>query len=144
MLFRSHIVGGMAYFVKGQRAEGEDGLEFGPQSWDVTQKATSDFLWRLLWEDTRYKDGKIPEEERHYQTPSESVAIEHAVRGGANVVPQALRCQAGQPCPREGWWSAPAKPDSRRLFALGEVMPELGTDFGTTIWQWDEIGRAHV
>lgn len=51
---------------------------------------------------------------------------------------QVLRCEAGQPCPREGWWFTPAKADSHREFKQGEVMPAFGTDYGATIWQWDE------
>jgi hypothetical protein len=47
------------------------------------------------------------------------------------------RCEAGERCPREGWWFTPAWQDSRRHFTLGEVMPKLGTDCGQTIWQWD-------
>jgi len=49
-----------------------------------------------------------------------------------------LRCEAGQPCPREGWWATPAQAHSRREFRLGEPMPDLHTDYGTTIWQWDD------
>ena len=49
-----------------------------------------------------------------------------------------LRCEAGQPCPREGWWFTPAKANSRRHFQQGQVMPAFSTDYGTTIWQWDE------
>ena len=49
-----------------------------------------------------------------------------------------LRCPAGQPCPRTGYWFTPARLDSRRLFQQGEVMPEAGGDYGVTIWQWDE------
>lgn len=48
-----------------------------------------------------------------------------------------LRCPAGQPCPQAGWWSSPAEEDSRRQFAAGEVMPDFGSDYGATIWQWD-------
>src|SRR5205085_1837926 len=48
-----------------------------------------------------------------------------------------LRCAAGQPCPREGWWFTPAKADSRRHFEQGEAMPAFTTDYGATIWQWD-------
>jgi hypothetical protein len=48
-----------------------------------------------------------------------------------------LRCEAGQPCPREGWWSTPAKADSRQHFKQGDVMPDLKSDYGQTIWQWD-------
>lgn len=49
-----------------------------------------------------------------------------------------LRCPAGQPCPQEGWWMTPAKSDSRRLFKGGEIMPRFESDYGETIWQWDE------
>lgn len=48
-----------------------------------------------------------------------------------------LRCAAGQPCPRSGWWSTPAAADSRRRFQAGDLMPELHADYGVTIWQWD-------
>lgn len=48
-----------------------------------------------------------------------------------------LRCEAGQPCPRAGWWATPAHPDGRRQFAQGEQMPEASADYGRTIWQWD-------
>lgn len=49
-----------------------------------------------------------------------------------------LRVEGGQPCPREGWWFTPAKADSRRHIKHGEVMPAFTTDYGATIWQWDE------
>ena len=56
----------------------------------------------------------------------------------ADGAAQRLRCEAGHPCPREGWWFTPAKAGSRRHFRQGEVMPAFSTDFGSTIWQWDE------
>ncbi len=126
-----HIVGGMAFFTKGQSSEEDSGLEFGPQAWKETQQRSSDFFWRLLWEDTRYKDGSIPEEERLYPTPSDSL---HPVLAPP---PQRLRCEAPNPCPREGWWHTPAQPGSRRFFKTGELMPDLRTDYGATIWEWD-------
>lgn len=49
-----------------------------------------------------------------------------------------LRCEASQPCPREGFWFTPAKVGSRRYFKTGDVMPEVGGDYGATIWQWDQ------
>jgi Domain of unknown function (DUF1911) len=60
--------------------------------------------------------------------------------GAANVQEGSvrLRVEAGQPCPREGFWITPAKTDSRRHFKQGEVMPDVGGDYGVTIWQWDE------
>jgi hypothetical protein len=128
-----HIVGGMAYFIKGQVSDSEDGLEFGPNRWDQTHQRSNDFLWRLLWEDTRYKDGTIPEEEQHYPTPEQSLAIESPDED-VN-----LRCEANQPCPRPGYWFTPAQAGSRQHFEQGQVMPSLGGDYGQTIWQWDEV-----
>ena len=49
-----------------------------------------------------------------------------------------LRCEAGYPCPREGYWFTPAKTDSRRFFKQGELMPAFESQYGATIWQWDE------
>jgi len=48
-----------------------------------------------------------------------------------------LRCESGQPCPQSGFWLSPAQLGSRRHFQAGELMPNLGGDYGVTIWQWD-------
>ncbi|WP_427306825.1 hypothetical protein [Cupriavidus sp. H39] len=48
-----------------------------------------------------------------------------------------MRCEAGTPCPKSGYWMTPAKAASRRYFQRGGVMPEVASDYGTTIWQWD-------
>ena len=56
----------------------------------------------------------------------------------ADAARTALRCPAGQPCPKAGYWMTPAKLDSRRMFKQGEVMPDLDSNYGATIWQWDE------
>lgn len=48
-----------------------------------------------------------------------------------------LRCEAGQPCPKGGYWMTPAKSGSRRYFPQGQEMPPVASDYGTTIWQWD-------
>ena len=50
-----------------------------------------------------------------------------------------MRCLAGQPCPQAGYWFTPARTNSRRSFRSGELMPEVGGDYGVTIWQWDEV-----
>jgi hypothetical protein len=47
-----------------------------------------------------------------------------------------LRCEADQPCPRDGEWETPAQANSRRRFTQGEVMPSVAADYGQTIWQW--------
>jgi hypothetical protein len=48
-----------------------------------------------------------------------------------------LRCEAGKPCPREGWWFTPSAA-GKQQFKQGEVMPEVKADYGQTIWQWSE------
>ncbi len=49
-----------------------------------------------------------------------------------------VRCQGGKPCPLSGYWFTPARANSRRLFKTSELMPDVGGDYGVTIWQWDE------
>lgn len=53
-----------------------------------------------------------------------------------------LRCLAGQPCPRTGYWFTPAAAGSRRHFDAGHTMPDLASSDGAsgwaTVWQWDE------
>ena len=61
-----------------------------------------------------------------------------AIAPEAGALPLRLRCPAGQPCPKAGYWMTPAKLDSRRMFKQGEVMPDLDSNYGATIWQWDE------
>ena len=61
-----------------------------------------------------------------------------AAAAAATLATAPLRCEANQPCPREGYWFTPARPNSRRTFRQGEVMPDVGGAYGVTIWQWDE------
>jgi Domain of unknown function (DUF1911) len=64
---------------------------------------------------------------------------EHAALSDANEKTAIrLRAMAGEPCPREGHWFTPARTNSRQRFTAGEVMPDAGGDYGTTVWQWDE------
>jgi hypothetical protein len=54
------------------------------------------------------------------------------------VAPQdRIRIEGGQTCPEAGFYFTPAKADSRRRFAKGEIMPVFDTQYGKTIWQWD-------
>jgi len=50
---------------------------------------------------------------------------------------QFVRVAAGQLCPEAGFYFTPARLGSRKLFQKGDVMPEFGTGYGATIWQWD-------
>jgi hypothetical protein len=55
---------------------------------------------------------------------------------------QTVRVAAGLACPESGFYFTPARAGSRRLFQRGDVMPDFGADYGTTIWQWDGDQRA--
>lgn len=47
------------------------------------------------------------------------------------------RIESNQPCTKEGYWFTPAKPNSRRHFKLGELMPKFdNSNWGDTIWYW--------
>lgn len=49
----------------------------------------------------------------------------------------AYRVEGGKVCPATGFYLTPARPESRRLFQKGEVMPAFEATYGMTIWQWD-------
>jgi hypothetical protein len=49
-----------------------------------------------------------------------------------------LRCAGGEQCVRSGFWFTPAKAGSRQYFSAGDLMPEVTSDYGATIWQWDQ------
>lgn len=53
-----------------------------------------------------------------------------------------LRAMAAELCPRAGYWFTPARVNSRRHFAAGEAMPDVGGDYGVTVWQWDDSQQA--
>lgn len=93
--------------------------------------------WRLIWEDTRYRDGTIPEEESQYLAPP-----------AAAVLPQAtdkLRRQPGEVVPETGWWHTPALQGDAgmRHFTRGEHFPEQKTSqWGDIIWTYDAERQA--
>jgi hypothetical protein len=50
---------------------------------------------------------------------------------------QHRRTEGGNPCPETGYYFTPAKAGSRRYFKYGEIMPKIGNEVWSTIWQWD-------
>jgi hypothetical protein len=48
------------------------------------------------------------------------------------------RTPGGEHCPETGFYFTPARANSRRYFDKGELMPNVETSYGATIWQWDE------
>jgi hypothetical protein len=49
-----------------------------------------------------------------------------------------IRLAAGETCSKGGFYFTPAQSNSRRKFDAGQIMPELNSQYGATIWQWDE------
>ena len=102
-----------AFMIAGEEAA-EACVGFDPNTMQYVSRDPT--TWTLI---ERVSDTGVP------STPS----LTDAVR---------LRCEANHPCPKEGWWFTPAKADSRRHFKQGDTMPDLGSAWGSTIWQWDD------
>lgn len=102
--------------------------------------------WNGKTPEARIPSYVLPDGSRQHWAPTTWTLVERVADSGGGV-PGAddpikagvrLRCAALHACPREGWWFSPARMNSRRHFASGELMPELGGDYGATIWQWDD------
>jgi hypothetical protein len=91
-------------------------------------------------DDTSFRDHLIyPKDLADWARANDAVARLRPGGGhAASAASGILRCESKHPCPREGYWFTPAQPGSRRHFKQGELMPSLGTDYGQTIWQWDD------
>jgi hypothetical protein len=48
-----------------------------------------------------------------------------------------VKVVGGDACRRSGFYFTPAHANSRRLLTRGEIAPELDSQYGKTIWQWD-------
>lgn len=60
-----------------------------------------------------------------------------AATAGVETAQQRLRCEAGNACPKSGYWSSPAYQQGDRHFTQGEIMPHIeGNQWGATIWQF--------
>lgn len=54
------------------------------------------------------------------------------------LVARSAKVRGGDTCPESGFYITPAQADSRQYFQKGGTMPSYDSDFGMTIWQWDE------
>ncbi|CAJ0795709.1 hypothetical protein LMG7141_03133 [Ralstonia condita] len=105
----------------------ESGTYYG--YWAIEAAAVT---YLLGLDDSSYRD--------HVVYPKDLVDFARKLDAGAdgsNSDRLSLRCEAGETCPKAGYWLTPAKAGSRRYFAHGEVMPTVASDYGSTIWQWD-------
>lgn len=91
--------------------------------------------WYLIWEDKRYLDGIIPEEEKFYIFDIENFGNVNA-HADVNFT-EKLSIRSGQICPKTGYWFTVAQENSRQYFKEGEILPEIKTDWGEVYWQFD-------
>lgn len=91
--------------------------------------------WYLIWEDKRYLDGTIPEEEKAYIFDIENIGIKGTQNNAESI--EKLSIPAGQVCPKTGYWFTVAQENSRQYFKQGEILPEIKSDWGEVYWQFD-------
>ena len=75
--------------------------------------------WRLLWEDTRYKDGIIPDESEYFLEAKPTV-----VSPDLTTTPPA-DVRTGELCPASGLWAAKGYNSPPIQILEGRVMPDL-------------------
>ena len=47
-----------------------------------------------------------------------------------------VRAKAGEPCPRTGIWQSLTVTNEKRAYKQGDIMADLGSAYGFTIWQY--------
>lgn len=101
------------------------------------------------WDTSVLNNPNDPDDRSDTRVSTTWTLVERAADSGGGIPGEAdpikggvrLRCEAGHLCPKAGWWFTPAKKDSRRRFTQGESMPEVGSGYCLTIWQWDDEQR---
>jgi hypothetical protein len=151
--------GAMNYLHGGSYAPTYRETNLLPSDRDYGFKAhTVNTVWRLIWRDDRYEDGKIPEEEKSYiflyPPQTDFLKEEHQLNPLQYIRKHDIehpfldrkrppwgRCDGGGQCPKEGWWTSHAAPDriGRRYFKQGEIMPNFPhSTWGATIWYLED------
>lgn len=103
------------YLVHGTRAPTLDG-PFDPQTFSSSATSTH---WRLLWEDTRYKDGAIPDESEYFLEPE---PVESTTSPN---MPSGMEVQTGEVCPISGTWEAVGLSIAPIQVVKGQIMPDV-------------------
>ncbi|KOA68205.1 MULTISPECIES: Imm72 family immunity protein [Pantoea] len=108
-------LGAYNYFIRGMNAPRQvyyDVLMESDKEMLITDDPIRyrDVHWRLVWEDTRYCDGVIPDESEYFlnDAPGERIT-----------------CQSGEPCPYSGRWATIAGSHQQFIeVQAGTQMPE--------------------
>jgi hypothetical protein len=88
-------------------------------------------LWRLIWEDTRYIDGPVPDEEQLYFQPAE-VAKSAPVMDV--VLDPVLSLESDQRASKAGTWVVAHRLDVRQWFDVGDTLPQHEGRNVTWLW----------
>lgn len=88
-------------------------------------------VWRLVWQDTRYLDGSIPEEEQlYFRFPEDSGTVSSVPIEAGAVISR----KTNQQVVKAGIWVVDDRLDVRQRFELGDRLPQFeGRDVG---WIW--------
>jgi hypothetical protein len=126
-IFEAQVPDGcMSYFLEGVAVPPAVTID-EKDSESYTRPAT----WRLIWEDTRYLDGIIPDEEKDYFPPIEIVASATPAHIDSDPV---IGLETNQRASRSGIWVVANRLDVRKQFESGDKLPQHeGRD---VVWLW--------
>ena len=119
-------VGCPNYFLEGATAT-QYKLEGTDQDYDVK--------WRLIWEDNRYLDGNISEEEQQYILDVDIQLEEIESKKLEEVSVKGYQLLAGSKVPKSGYWFTLAQENSRQHFRKGNIFSNVKSDWGDVYWQ---------
>lgn len=105
---------------------------YGYWSWEAAA-----VTWLLNIDDCSYRNKSFYPRDLVDFARTYAAAPNAATPDATPVQEPRLRVEAGQPCPQTGYWFTPAHTNSRRHFTEGVFMPATHSDYGSTIWQWD-------
>ncbi|WP_322058006.1 Imm72 family immunity protein [Paraburkholderia sp. J63] len=102
------------YFVAQIRAPNLSLIDEEDDNWDLVPVPTH---WRLLWEDTRYRDGIVPDESAYFLAPRRDSQLPDA----AFVQP----VRTSELCPVSGEWRTDEFGGKTVRVEEGQVMPDM-------------------
>lgn len=94
------------------------------------------FMWRELQHPyssiqqfVNEANERIKKKKEYYHLPAQEEQVSQVESG-------ILRAKAGTPCPRSGIWQSQDTKAEQRYCKEGESLPDLGSAYGLTVWQW--------
>jgi hypothetical protein len=104
-----------------------------PKYWGKDGGEDFDVKWRLIWEDNRYLDGRIPVEEMDYFPPEAEAKI-IAELPKIPVEVKDITAFTENICPKDGDWVPIDQLDGKVTLKKGDVMPRYNECWTTWVW----------